>query len=114
MFAPFAQEKGWHYNARFNVYQKVRGNVFVYVTQMLFGSYMVQLYIRGARNMGTCQLEARTSNSSNLNRMFEMGEEWLGLYQSGDLSQIHQDHFSILNPEGVWRKESHLKKFWID
>lgn len=113
MFAPFAIENGWHYNARLNVYQKVRGNVFVYVSRMLFGSYMVQLYIRGARNMGTCQLEARTNSSKHLELMFEMGEEWLQKYQSGDLEEIHQDHYSICNPTGVWVKDYHMKNYII-
>ncbi|MFF2531239.1 hypothetical protein ACFVS2_20265 [Brevibacillus sp. NPDC058079] len=114
MFAPCSIEKGWHYNARFNVYQKVNGRVFVYVSKMMFGSYMVQLYLRGSQNMGVCQLEARTSNPAKLEKMFEMGEKWLKDYQEGNLNIIHQDTFSISNPDGVWGRDVHLKKYWIE
>lgn len=112
MFAPFATERGWHYNARLNVYQKVKGRVFVYVSKLLFG-YMVQLYLRGRKNMMICHLEARTSDPANLEKLFEMGEEWLEKYQDGDLNKIQQDMYSIANPDGVWGKDVHLKKYWI-
>ena len=114
MFAPFAPEKGWHYNATYNLYQKVKGRVFVYVSRQMFGSFTVQLYLRGSINMGHCQLEAETSNNKNLELMFEMGEQWLLNYNHGDLSKIHEDLFSIINPDGVWKKDRHLKKFRIN
>lgn len=113
LFAEAYIEKGWHYNARFNVYQKVSGRVFVYVSKMI-GSYMVQLYLRGHANMSLCQLEARTSRSERLETMFEMGEEWLQAYRDGDLQTIHQDFYSISNPDGVWGRDVHLKKYWIE
>lgn len=114
MFAQSYTEKGWHYNAKFNVYQKVSGRIFVYVSKMMFGSYMVQLYLRGRDNMSLCQLEARTSRYERLETMFEMGEEWLQEYHSGDLQTIHQNRYSISNPGGVWGREAHLKKYWIE
>lgn len=113
MFAQFSIEKGWHYNAALNVYQKVNGRVFVYVSKLLFGSYMVQLYLRGYHEMSMCQLEAKTRNSDDLELIFALGENWLLQYHAGDLQMIHQDKYSILNPMGVWKHEAHLQNYWI-
>jgi hypothetical protein len=114
MFAHFALAKGWHYNKNYNIYQKVNGGVFVYVSRLSFGQgYMVQLYLKGHENMQSCQLEAKTSIHPLLDYLFELGEEWLIKYSSGDLALIHRDKYSISNPHGVWGSEKHLEKYWI-
>lgn len=101
----------WHYNKQLDVYQKVNDRVFVYVSRLI-GGYMCQLYLRGAMNMGICQLEVRTQ--SNLNKMFKIGERWLTKYHSGDMKLIRTDMYSISNPLGVWGISYNEKLYWIE
>jgi hypothetical protein len=108
-----ATKAGWHYNVSFNTYQKVRGRVFVYVSRLLFGGYMAQLYSRGYREMGSCLLEIRTNSYEKLPQMFTFGEEWLEKYKSGDQQLIEQDTFSVSNPNGAWDITAVEKKYWI-
>lgn len=106
---------GWHYNEQINVYQRVSGKVFVYVSELMFG-YKAQLYERGYRNMMLCLTEIRTKDQGReaLENMFAIGEVWLYHYSDGDLQRISKDFYAIDNPEGVWGEESEEKKlYWI-
>ncbi|WP_280755761.1 hypothetical protein [Paenibacillus sp. LBL] len=104
--------QGWHYNQKFNLYQKVAGRVFVYVSPLLFNQYKVQLYMRGFGEMGVCKLELRANNRDRLEDLYHVGDLWLDKYKSGDLDLIDQDFYSVSNPEGVWEKTEE-KLYWI-
>lgn len=104
-------QDGWFYSPKFNHAQKVNEGVYCYVSNMLYG-FVVQLYMRG--DTGYCQLEARSTSRDIVGalKMFELGEEWLQKYSSGDLKEIEKDFFSISNREGAWREGS--KEYWIN
>jgi hypothetical protein len=108
--------KDWHYNEKLDVYQKVNGRVYVYVSRLLFG-YMIQLYFRGSvSENGFCLCEARTENLSKekLDLMFNMGEQWLDSYCNGKEEEINKCEYAVANPNGVWGSEKIDKKlYWL-
>lgn len=103
-------QEGWFYSYKFNHAQKVNDGVYCYVTPLLCG-FNVQLYLRGDTSF--CKLEARTGSETveGLIKMFELGDQWLDKYSTGDMKEIEQDFFSISNPVGAWREGS--KDNWI-
>jgi len=104
---------GWHYNERYNLYQKVNGRVFAYVTPLMWGYAQVQLYKRGYSEMGLCLLELRSENTERHEDLFQLGEVWIQKYLSGDERLIANDLYSISNPQGVWRTKTEEKLYWI-
>lgn len=104
--------EGWFYSETFNYWQKTNKRVVCYVSQII-GGYQAQLYIRG--DIFFCELEARIDNPSEVGflKMFEIGSNWLSLYESGELPLIHLDDFSIRNPQGFWRERPEEKRFWV-
>lgn len=102
----------WFWSKKFNHWQKRNDKVYCYVTPLLFG-YQAQLYITGTASL--CSLEVRTSDQTKegVSKMIAIAEEWLDKYSDGNLEKIHKDKFSIENPEGVWRKDTEKKAWWI-
>jgi len=103
---------GWFYSDTFNYWQRTNGRVVCYVSPII-GGFQAQLYLRGDLSM--CELEVRTDKMTEqgYDRMFQIGNEWLSKYAEGHLSTMHEDLYSIKNPNGVWRKNPENKGYWI-
>jgi hypothetical protein len=103
---------GWFYSDKFGYWQKTRGKVVVYVSELIYG-FQVQLYYRG--QISFCELEARTSDQDETGylKMFVLGEIWLDKYNDGNSEKINNDSFHIANPKGVWIENREEKNYWI-
>lgn len=101
---------GWFWSDTFHHWQKRNKEIYCYVSPIM-GGHKAQLYITGTAAM--CELEVQTFNNDmvSLAKIFVIAEEWLHKYSDGDLNNIHQDKYSISNPNGVWVKD-HYKKEW--
>lgn len=109
---PVAPE-GWFHSSLYNQYQRVNKKVYVYVIRNLSG-WQAQLYSRG--NISHCELEVRTSDSSEIGflKMISLGDQWLETYGTDGSSDLEKDLYHIANPEGVWgMKRRDKKEFWI-
>lgn len=84
-----SKKEGWMFN-NFGVYQKVNKDVYVYVSRMM-GFYTVQMYERAT--IGLCTLEARSE--TNIEGLFQLGEEWLNKYEKWDADEIMKDPYYI-------------------
>lgn len=100
----------WFYSANMSSYQKVNSRVYVYLTPMMWGYHMLQLYLRGP-NPVYCILEAR--HTTDREYLIQLGEKWLEQYAAGNIDEINQDPYAINNPDGVWHKDRHLEAWWI-
>jgi len=90
----YLEKEGWFFTKKFNVYQRVNQDVYVYVSRQ-FGFYTLQLYQRGTTSL--CTLEARSE--SNLDALFELGESWLKEFEKYDENQIQSCPYYIGNPK---------------
>ncbi|QNR70478.1 hypothetical protein IAQ67_28630 (plasmid) [Paenibacillus peoriae] len=108
-----AAQYGWHHNKRYNLYQKVNGRVFVYVTPMLWGYAQVQLYKRGYSEMSVCKLELRAETAERYRDLFQVGEVWIQKYSSGDEKLMASDIYAVSNPKGVWGTKAEEGLYWI-
>ncbi|UOE58025.1 hypothetical protein [Cytobacillus oceanisediminis] len=104
--------EGWFWSNNFFHWQKRKEKVYCYVTPIL-GGVKAQLYMTGTASF--CELEARTDDSSHagLYKMMALAESWLEMYSEGELDKIHQDKYSIHNPNGVWKFDTEKKEWWI-
>ncbi|MCU7667312.1 hypothetical protein [Bacillus thuringiensis] len=101
---------GYYFSSEFNHYQRVRNQIYVYVTPELGHNWKVQAYLR--RTTGICSLEARIHMESNIelhklsqaeilerygqniSKLFELADIWLDRY--GDNSEAMKE--DIFNP----------------
>lgn len=104
--------EGWFYSERWGIFQRRKNRVFCYVSP-IFGGWKLQLYLTGTT--GTCELDVQTSVMSleAAQLLFDMGNEWLEKYSDGDMKNIHQNRYSISNPDGAWIKGYHNKEWLI-
>lgn len=104
--------EGWFWSEHWGHWQKRNGKVYCYVSPILFG-WKSSLYMTGTASM--CELEVQTGDTSKeaVAKMFAIAEEWLHKYNDGDLGNIHTDKYSILNPDGVHKKDTYKKGWWI-
>ncbi|MEJ1517395.1 hypothetical protein R3O67_29725 [Bacillus cereus] len=107
--------EGYFFSPTFRHYQKVRNQIYVYVTPEYGHSWKVQAYVRGTAAM--CSLEARISMESNIelqklsqaevlerygqniSKLFELADIWLDRY--GDNSEaMNEDIFNPFHVNG--------------
>lgn len=100
----FQTPAGWHYNKKFNLYQRVNGRVYAYI-QNFIGFYNLQFYTRG--NMSFCDIEAR---SHDFDKLLQQAETWLEEYKDGDISRIHANPYSPSNDNGYWMQYRYNKE----
>lgn len=91
-----SQKEGWFFSPNLNVYQKVNDRVYCYISKA-FGFYILQLYKRGTATI--CTLEARCEN---IEKLFNLGEEWLKKYKKYPEEELAKDRFHIDQPN--WRE----------
>lgn len=106
---------GYFFSSRYRHYQRVRNQIYVYVTPEWGHSWKVQAYIRGTADV--CSLEAKIHMKSNvelhklspdeilerygqnISKLFELAEIWLDRY-GDDAEAMKADVFRINGWQG--------------